>query len=89
MQQLRTNNTRLHTHIQDLNMQHTTLQAELDNAKTQLTEIRSAPHRQTLCKVWHQRAKNIIGTDHSRITPSHAYECAYAQNGGYNWYKKG
>lgn len=33
MQQLRTNNTTLHMHIQDLNMQRTTLQAELDNAK--------------------------------------------------------
>ena len=66
-----------------------TLETQLESVKTQLAAVRAAPPpEQNPVKVWHQRANNIIGAEHSRGTASHAYDCAHAQNDGCTWQNK-
>ena len=78
IKQLQAENTALHTQIRDLNTRCTTLEDELRSVRAQLTEARAAqPPQRSIARGWHQQANNIIGAQHSRSAPSHAYKCAH------------
>ena len=79
--ELQTENTTLHTRIHELNTRCTTLANELESVRADLAVVRAAqaaqpPHR-SIARGWHQRANAIIGAQHSRSAPSHAYKCAH------------
>ena len=86
---LQAENKTLHTRISNLSMQCTTLENELKSVKADLAALRaSPPTEQTSLSRWHQRANNIIGAQHSRVAPTHAYQCVHVQNGGCTWRNK-
>ena len=78
IQELRKENHKLHQQVSILNTRCTKLEAELGNVTKTIEEMRAAPPPpQTALKIWHQRANNIIGAEHSRCAPTHAYGCVH------------
>ena len=79
IQELRNENRFLHQQVSRANERCSILEAELESVKRTLADIRAAPPqpRQTAQKIWHQRANNIIGAEHSRCAPTHEYGCAH------------
>ena len=89
VQQLQTENSTLRTQVHDLSTRCTTLESELETVKTQIAQVRASPPPQRhIARDWHQRTNNIIGAENSRSAPTHTYECAHAQNGGWTWRNK-
>ena len=89
IQQLRKQNGLLHRQVSTLNDRCTKLEAELVNVKETIEEMQATPPPptlpQTALKIWHQRANNIIGAEHSRCAPTRAYGCAHD---GCTWINK-
>ena len=87
IQELRNENRFLHQQVSRTNERCSILEAELENVKQTLANIRATPPqpRQTAQKIWHQRANDIIGAEHSRCAPTHEYGCAHV---GCTWKDK-
>ena len=79
LKELCNENRFLHQQVSRANERCSILEAELESVKRTLADIRAAPPqpRQTAQKIWHQRANNIIGAEHSRCAPTHEYGCAH------------
>ena len=68
--------------IQELCNENKILHQQVSSAiqvKQKLANIRATPPQlwQTAQKIWHQRANDIIGAEHSSCAPTRKYGCAH------------